>query len=521
MNKIKILWTDDEIDLLKPHLLFLQEKGYEVHTASNGMDALTMTSATHYDIIFLDEHMPGLSGLETLDAIKRINPAIPVVIITKSEEEDIMDEAIGSKISDYLNKPVHPKPILMIIKKILYNKRLVSQKITSSYHSGFGEIRSLISQASSWSDWTDIYRRLVHWDLLMEESDMPEMKDILRQQQTDANTDFMRFVKSQYKSWFTSNKTERPLLSTGIIRQYLLPLIDKFNNTVFLLIDNLRFDQWKVLFSLLQDYYMLEKEDLYYSILPTATQYARNAIFAGLMPKEISEMMSGMWVEEEEEISKNLFEEELLKKQLQRLGRNLSFKYEKVNTLGAGKKLLDNVKDMLDFKLGVIVYNFVDILSHARTDMDMIRELANDEAAYRSLTRSWFIHSPLFEILKELSRMNVMLMVTTDHGSIRVQNPLRVVGDRQTSTNLRYKQGRNLNYNPREVFEITDPYSVHLPKMNVTTKYIFAGNDDFFAYPNNFNHYVGLYKNTFQHGGISMEEMLVPVSVLIPKTHEK
>jgi CheY-like chemotaxis protein len=517
MNKVRILWTDDEIDLLKPHILFLQEKGYKVITASNGQDAIRLSKESRFDVIFLDEHMPGLSGLETLEVIKKDDPTVPVVIITKSEEENIMDQAIGSKIADYLIKPVNPKQILLSIKKILDNKRLVSQKITQSYQTAFRDLGILINEAGTFSHWIEIYKRLVFWDIEMEESGAREMREVLRLQHAEANKGFVRFIKGNYAGWFDSEGKDKPLLSTGIIRQYLLPLLDQGKKVVFLLIDNMRYDQWRVIYSLIQEYYLLDSEELYYSILPTATQYARNAIFAGLMPKEISELFQVLWVDEEEETSKNLHEEALLKKQFSRLGKNIAFRYDKVNNLAVGNKLLDTVKDMLSFDLSVVVYNFVDILSHARTEIDVIREIANDEAAYRSITRSWFVHSPLYELVKSLSRMGIYLVITTDHGSVRVQNPVRVIGDKQTSTNLRYKQGRNLNYNPKEVFEIKDPAQVHLPRVNVSTKYIFAGYNDFFAYPNNFNYYVGYYKNTFQHGGISMEEMLIPVTILAPK----
>jgi len=516
MRKITILWTDDEIDLLMPHILFLKEKGYEVITASNGEDAIQTVQTKNIDLIFLDENMPGISGLETLNQIKTLNPAIPVVMITKSEEENIMDEALGSKIDDYLIKPVNPKQILLSIKKNIDTKRLITQKTTSAYQAEFARISLLINTAQNFTDWVEIYKKLTYWDLEIGTGSDSGLHEILKMQKADANKGFSRFIKSNYIGWFYEKAADKPLMSQNVFARKVFPYLSNGAKVCVVLIDNLRLDQWRSILPFIEESYRLESEELFCSILPTATQYARNAMFAGLMPMEIEEMFPELWPKENEEGGKNLLEDQLLEKQIQRYGIRTKTRYEKINNSRAGKKLLDNINNLLNFDLSVVVFNFVDILSHARTDIEMIKELAWDESAFRSLTLSWFQHSHLLEFIRELAVYRVKLVITTDHGTVRVNNPLRVVGDRNTTTNTRYKQGKNLNYNPEEVFEIKKPAEIHLPKSHISSTYIFAMDYDFFVYPNNYNQFVNYYRNTFQHGGISMEEMLVPVSVLNP-----
>ncbi len=517
MRNVRILWTDDEIDLLKPHIMFLKEKGYEVETASNGDDAIQMVTKHTYDLMFLDENMPGLSGLETLSQIKAIRPGLPVVMITKNEEEDIMDAAIGSKIADYLIKPVNPKQILLTIKKFIDTKRLVTREVTSAYQSEFGKIGMDLMNASSYQDWTGIYKKLVFWELELQSSKDKSMEEVLKMQKAEANQGFARYVRNNYLSWLSGGDQERPLLSPGVVKQKLLPLLEKGHKVFFIVIDNLRYDQWRIISREIKDLYSIDEEMLYCSILPTATQYARNSIFSGLMPYEIQQMYPDLWVEEDEDGGKNNYEEQLLERQLARLGYRLNTKYEKILNQRTGRKVVENLSDLLQKDLVTLVYNFVDILSHARTDVEMLRELAPDEPAYRSLTLSWFKHSDLQTLLDQLSQHDVKVILTTDHGTIRVQNPIKVIGDKKTSVNLRYKQGRNLNYNAKEVFELRDPMKAHLPQVNLSTSYIFAQGNDFMAYPNNFNYYASYYKNTFQHGGVSMEEMILPLSVLSPR----
>ena len=517
MKAIKILWTDDEIDMLKPHILFLEEKGYSVVTASNGDEAVKLVGQENFDLILLDENMPGLSGLETLDQIKSINPGTPVVMITKSEEEDIMDQAIGAKISDYLIKPVKPNQILLSIKKNIDTKRLITRRTTSVYQAEFAQIQMLINTAKEFSDWVEIFRKLTYWDLELETSSDAGLEEVLNMQKTDANAGFARFIKTHYLNWFSGKNEDTPLLSTGVIAQKVIPLLKDGGKVCLVVVDNLRLDQWKTLQPMVEEYFTVESDEVYCSILPTATQYARNALFAGLMPLEIEKLHPTLWVDEEEEEGKNLKEHELLESQLQRAGLQLKVRYDKINNSRTGKKLVEDAANLMNYDLSAVIFNFVDILSHARTELDMIRELAYDEPAYRSLTRSWFEHSHLFDFLKELAGKQIKIILTTDHGTIRVQNPVRVIGDRKTSTNLRYKQGKNLNYNPAEVFEVRTPEMIHLPKSHISSSYVFATSDDFLVYPNNYNQMVNYYRNTFQHGGVSMEEMIIPLVVLNPQ----
>ena len=517
MRKIHILWVDDEIDLLRPHIIFLREKGYEVDTANNGSDALDMVDRNYFDIIFLDENMPGLSGLETLNRIKTISPNVPVVMITKSEEENIMDEAIGSKIADYLIKPVNPKQVLLSLKKNVEKKRLITQQTTSAYQMEFSRIGMRLNDRMTADEWTDIYRKLVYWELELSTSEDSAMDEILNMQKSEANNGFARFIRENYLKWFGKSPGERPLLSTDIFRHKVFPLLNKGRKVFVLVIDNMRYDQWRILSPVINEYFHTEEELLYFSILPTATMYARNSMFAGLMPSEIEKLYPSLWDDDDNEGNKNQYEDQLLQKQMQRLGYKDKLYFDKVSNLKSARKLSETVEGIKESDLSVMVFNFVDMISHARTEMDMIRELASDEKAYRSLTLSWFNHSSLLDLLKSLSAMDIRIVITTDHGTIRVNNPVKVIGDRETNTNLRYKLGRNLNYKARQVFEVTNPREAFLPSRNVSTSYIFAQGGDFFVYPNNYNYYANYYQNTFQHGGISMEEVLVPVVTLSPK----
>jgi CheY-like chemotaxis protein len=516
-KKIRILWVDDEIDLLKPHILFLQEKGYQLDTSTNGKDAVDMIQNNHFDLVLLDENMPGISGIETLNKIRILNSAIPVVMITKSEEEHIMETAIGSKIADYLIKPVNPNQILLSIKKNLDTKKLITRETTSAYQSEFRNLGDQINRARSYTDWEEIYRRLVYWELELERSDDAGMYEVFRMQKSEAGLGFSRFIRNNYVSWFSDKNKDKPLLSPAVFREKIFPLLDSNKKVFVILIDNLRLDQWRVLYPIVSEYYTPVDDSLFCAILPTATQYARNAMFAGLMPREIASMNPALWLNDDEEGGKNLNEEELLQKQLNRLGKKYKMYYEKITHTKAGKRIVDNFSNLLNYDLVVVVYNFIDLLSHANTELEMIRELASNDTAYRSLVLSWFQHSQLLDIIKLLADNGITIVFTTDHGSIRVNNPLKVIGDKKTSVNLRYKTGKNLNYNPKEIFEIRDPYAAHLPKSEVSSSYIFAMNADFLAYPNNYNHYVSYYRNTFQHGGVSLEEMLVPIVTMIPR----
>ncbi len=508
-----LLWVDDEIELLKAHIIFLEKKGYEVITVSNGIDAIDKCRQTTFDLILLDEMMSGLTGLETLQQIKEISPATPVVMVTKSEEENIMDQAIGSKIADYLIKPVNPNQILLTLKKNIHKKQIVTEVTQTSYQQNFGNIAMQIMESRTYDDWVDIYKRLVHWELELSSTNS-SMTETLQMQKEEANIGFAKYVKNNYMDWMTaSGDAERPLMSPDIFKKKVFPLLNSGEKVFLIVIDNFRYDQWRVIAQEAGDMFDID-EDMYMSILPTATQYARNAIFSGLMPSRIAEMFPELWVDEDEEEGKNLNEEPLIRTQIERFRRHDSFSYHKINGTAGGEKIIERLNELLRNDLNVIVVNFIDMLSHARTESKMVRELANTESAYRSITLSWFQHSVMSELLRKLSETDCKVIITTDHGSIRASKAVKIVGDRNTNTNLRYKLGKNLNFSSKDVFVIKDPRKAQLPAPNLSTAYVFATGNSFFAYPNNYNYYVSYYKNTFQHGGISMEEMLIPLITL-------
>jgi DNA-binding response OmpR family regulator len=515
MTNGHLLWIDDEIELLKAQVIFLEKKGYEVTTASNGADAIDMCSHSTFDLILLDEMMPGLSGLETLQKIKEISPATPVVMVTKSEEENIMDQAIGSKIADYLIKPVNPNQILLSLKKNIHRREIVTEVTQNVYQQNFMDIADQISSCETFEDWTALYRRLVHWELELSQTDS-SMTEILKEQKEEADKRFAKYIKTNYLSWLSPSNTDRPMMSPDLFRKKVFPLLDKGRKVFLIIIDNFRFDQWRSISVDLGENFDVT-EDVYMSILPTATQYARNAIFSGLMPDDIARMFPDLWVDEDEEEGKNVNEEPLVRTQIERYRRHDTFSYHKINDSLGAEKFLGDMANMRRNDLNILVVNFIDMLSHARTESKMVRELANNESAYRSLTLSWFRHSIISELMKMLANEDFTILISTDHGSIRVDKPVKIIGDRNTNTNLRYKLGRNLNYQSKDVFTIKHPREALLPSPNVSTSYVFATGESFFAYPNNYNYYVSYYKDTFQHGGISMEEMLVPLITLTPR----
>lgn len=511
MQRYNILWADDEIDLLKPHILFLNNKGYDVTPVNSGADAIEKVESSYFDIIFLDENMPGMSGLETLSQIKANKPNVPVVMITKSEEEHIMEEAIGSKITDYLIKPLNPNQILLSVKKILENKRLVTEKINLNYQQDFRNLSMAFNDPMSYSEWVEIYKKLVYWELEIDNTENRSMAEVLVNQKDEANANFGKFIIDNYREWLNNPAVPKPLLSHQLMKKRVFPEIQSGQPLFFIVIDNLRYDQWKIIEPSVLDHFNVDNEELYYSILPTTTAYARNAIFSGMLPLDMAKFYPDLWVGEDDEDAKNKNEEEFLARQISKLRLNIKYSYHKVIHNNQGKQVLENINNLMSNELNVIVYNFVDMLSHARTDMQMIRELAPDESAYRSITNSWFIHSPLLETIKRISKKGARIIITTDHGTIRVKKPFKIVGDRKTNTNLRYKQGKNLGYDGKNIFAVRKPEEFHLPKVNVSTSYVFAMEDNFFAYPNNYNYYVNYYKDTFQHGGVSMEEMIIPI----------
>ena len=515
MERIKILWVDDEIEMLKPHFLFLDDRGYTTTPCTNGQDALDLIEAHPYDVILLDENMPGLNGLETLVEIKNKKPNLPVVMITKNEEEQIMEEAIGSKISDYLIKPVNPHQILLSLKKILNQKNLVAEKTTQSYQQEFGKIAQTLMDLESFDDWIEYFKKLMYWELELETLEDNSFFDIFETQKKEANAQFAKFIKSNYPKWMQGDPG--PTLSHTVFQKYVVPEIKETQPTLLVLIDNLRFDQWKTIVPELVSNFTIEQEHTYFSILPTATQYARNSFFSGLTPLEIERRFPQWWKSDTDEGGKNLYEKELLEAQWERSNFKRPISYHKITQLQHSQQLIKNLQNHTHEGLTTVVYNFVDMISHAKTEMEVIKELAGDDKAYRSLTASWFKNSPLFEIIQKAQELGQKLIITTDHGTINCKHPTKVIGNKNISSNLRYKTGKNLSYNDKDVFAVKNPKDIFLPSISFNSPFIFAKENLFFAYPNNYNHFVNYYKNTYQHGGVSLEEMIIPFAVYHPK----
>ena len=507
-----LLWVDDEIEMLRAHIIFLEKKGYDVTTVNNGNDAIEECRKRNFDLVLLDEMMPGITGLETLQQIKEISPSTPIVMVTKSEEENIMDQAIGQKIADYLIKPVNPSQILLALKKNIHKKQIVTEVTQTGYRKEFQDIAMRIMDCNTLDDWKDIYRRLVRWELELSSADS-DMTEMLQMQKEEANNSFAKFVRKNYLSWVAPGTTQRPLMSPDIFKKCVFPAVNNGEKVFLIVIDNFRYDQWRTLAQDIGEMFDVN-EDMYMSILPTATQYARNAIFSGLMPEQIERMFPDLWVDEDEEEGKNINEEPLVRTQIERYRRHDTFSYHKINDSAGAERLIERLGELKKNDINVVVVNFIDMLSHARTESKMVRELANNESAYSSITLSWFRHSVVGELLKALAQTDCTVIITTDHGSISASKPIKIIGDRNTNTNLRYKLGKNLNCQSKDVFVVKNPHEAQLPAPNLSTSYVFATGNSFLAYPNNYNYYVSYYKDTFQHGGISMEEMLIPLVTL-------
>ncbi|ADQ82819.1 PglZ domain-containing protein [Riemerella anatipestifer] len=511
----KILWIDDEVDLLKPHIVFLENKGYQVTPINNVNEALEILDEESFSLVLLDENMPGISGLDAIPLLKEKNSAMKIVMVTKSEEEHIMEQAIGSQIADYILKPVNPNQVLLSLKKNLQSDDLVEQQTKQEYQQEFRNISMELSYLNTYEDWSNYYKKILGWEIKFDKVFDNEFADLLQSQKEEANIQFAKFIERNYENWLNSN--EKPLMSHTLFKEKVKPEMQN-DKVLLLMIDNLRYDQWKVIEPLFLKFYNKTLETSYYSILPTATQYARNAFFAGLMPSEIEKRFPDQWLNDNEEGNKNEVEQDFLKDQMKRLGlSSKTMKYIKVLNSDFEQKVLKDFHQHQNKDLVVVVYNFIDILSHAKTDNSIVNQLIRDDKTFRSLTLNWFENAPIMRLIKQAAESGFKLIITTDHGTIYVKKPSKVVGDRETSTNIRYKTGKSLSYEDSDVWAINQPEKLFLPKGNLSSKYVFAKNNTFLAYPKNYNHFVNYYKETYQHGGISLEECIIPFCVLEPK----
>ncbi len=518
-NEPRILWADDEIDLLRPHILFLESKGYVVTSVANGSDAVEKVKDERFDLVLLDEQMPGMGGLETLEEIKQYSPEIPVVMVTKSDEEHLMEEALGGQISDYLTKPVNPSQILLTIKRLLERTRLRTEKVSQNYLQSFNQITMSLMNPLSHAEWVDVYQRLVRFDIELEGDE--GARQILLDQYREANRVFGRYIEEHYEGWiedvYDEPDEERPVLSHEVIPRHVLPELKNEKPVIFFVIDCMRYDQWLEFESLLYNQFTLEKS-FYYSILPTATPYSRNAIFSGMLPRDIAQRYPRIWAGgEDDEHSRNRNEEEFLCDLLKNKHLDTRLRYDKLIGTQHGRDFAQNISDYGQYDLSAIVINFVDILAHSRSDSEVLKEIAPDERAYRALTRTWFEHSWLYQAFNDLAKMDVTVVVTTDHGAIRSLHAAKVIGDRETSTALRYKYGRNLKCDEKQAIFVKDPETYGLPRNSATTNFIIAKEDYYFVYPTNYHHYQNMYRDTMQHGGASLEEMILPRITMRPR----
>ena len=515
MEKKKILWVDDEIESLKPHILFLQQRGFEVLTAISGDDAVNIVRSETLDLVLLDEMMPGKDGLTTLEEIKEIKPHLPVVMVTKSEEESLMDEAIGQKIDDYLTKPVNPSQVLMVAKRMLETRRIVSESQMKRYITDINRFNQKLYGVIEPEDWLEAARLLAGWDLALDESPDEGLAETHLGTRKEWNTEFTKYLDKQYMKWLASEN--RPILSPDVLHHYMIPYVKDGRKVLLLVVDCMRLDQWLTIESLVAEFYDIDR-NTYFSILPTATPFARNALFAGIFPDEIAKQYPEPW-RAGDEGSLNRNEDELLADNLRRHGLKAAdgVRYEKIFNNTEGEALAKRVADFYQSQVVAFVFNFLDILAHGRSTNIILKEIAGSEAAFRSLMKSWFVHSPLFAILKSFAKKDFTVIITSDHGSVLCSRGTIAHGKRDTSTNLRYKYGDNLNCDTKDALLIKKPEQYRLPKFSLATTYIIAKEDYYFVYPNKYNEYIRQFQNSFQHGGISLEELVVPIITLTPR----
>ena len=512
----RILWVDDEINQLQAHIIFLQEKGFIVTPVPSGDDAISAVQNDDFDLVLLDEMMPGRDGLSTLEELKEIKPNLPVVMVTKSEEENLMDQAIGRKISDYLTKPVNPSQILLVIKRLLDTKKIRGDQLTRDYVQSFNKLNQKMFGPMDWSDWIDAYKQISAWEIEIGEFRDVGLAQTHEGQRKQWNAEFSKYVERNYPEWLASE--DRPTLSVDIGKKYVIPHLKEGRRVFFIVVDCMRLDQWMNIQPIIDEYFTVDL-DHYISILPTATPFSRNAIFLGDFPDRLEELYPDLWRRQDNESSLNKYESELMKIQLKqkRVKLNAEPVYAKVLEASEGEHLARRISTYQHAQLVSMVFNFIDILAHGRSESDILKELAPNEHAFRSVTKSWFEHSSLLDILKYLSTIDCRVVITTDHGAVIARRATLVKGKREASTNLRYKYGDNLHCNTKEVVFVDDPATYRLPSFGISTTYIFAREDYYFVYPTHYHKYESKYADTFQHGGISMDEMILPVATLSPK----
>ena len=510
MNNNKILWVDDEIDLLKSHILFLESKGYNIIPANSGEDAIEICDNESVDLILLDEMMTGMDGIETLKIIKEKHPHLPVIMVTKNEEEWLMEEAISEKISNYLIKPVNPNQILIACKNILDNQKISEEKDIKDFLSYYNVLSNLDFLNLSYNEWLDIYDKLCLWIIKLESFDSNNFSDMLYEQKNILNKQFITFIRNNYLDWL-KNKDERPIMSPDIFEKSIAPLLSNDKKVVFIIIDCLRTDQWKAISPFFEKNFKINA-NYHLSILPTATPYARNSIFSGLFPLDIKQKYPELWKKMFLDKKFNKYEDELFQLLLNRQGfSNKKQSYVKISDFNAGKKFFNKINDFKNSDILNIVVNFVDILGHTRSESEILKELIPNESAYRQSIYNWFQNSWLRNCINVFSDWGVEVVITSDHGNTIVNRPCVVKADQTASTGVRYKYGRNLNVKDKNVLKINNPEKFKLPMFDVNTQYLISTDNSFFVYSNEYHKYINMYKGTFQHGGISMDEMLVPL----------
>jgi CheY-like chemotaxis protein len=517
-DRRQILWADDEIDLLRPHIKFLEQKGFAVTAVPNGEDALSALSRQRFDVVLLDEMMPGLGGLATLDAIKSRDLTLPVILVTKSEEETLMEEAIGKRITDYLIKPVNPSQVFLACKRVLDAEKLQDSQRARDYVGEMQRWQSLDIRRLGWEEWVELALDVARWDVRFDNLPDAGLKQAHQDFRRSLNIDFARFVEDGYPHW-VRRPDQRPKLSTDVVKHAVVPPLKQGRRVVFIIIDCMRLDQWLTLEPLIEEYFDIKRE-YYCSILPTATPYSRNAIFSGLLPAELHRRHPDLWQESSnDERTKNRFERQLLDFQLERMRAmpEKGTKYMKIYTADEAHQTRRQINSIAGLALVSMVFNFLDILAHGRSESEILQELAPDEAAFRAVMKAWFTHSPLYDIIRALSTQDCTVVLTTDHGAVLGRRAALVYGNRDTSTNLRYKFGLNLNCDSKQAVIVRKPMDFMLPDDGVNKNYILAREDFYFVYPTRFHEFERQYRNSLQHGGISVEEMILPLVTLTPR----